>query len=121
MKISNFYPYTRCQASPFLYGSQTPLLLPPLPLSAHNKLSAHSNNFYTSTFADQVMVGPLTVKEAKPLPPDLEEFVSSSGGNGFIVVSFGSNVGTLSQATVDTLAEAFGKLKQQVVWKLQGN
>lgn len=122
MKISNFYPYTRCQASPFLYGSQTPLLLPPLPLSAHNKLSAHSNNFYTSsTFADQVMVGPLTVKEAKPLPPDLEEFVSSSGGNGFIIVSFGSNVGTLSQATVDTLAEAFGKLKQQVVWKLQGN
>ena len=69
------------------------------------------------------MVGPLTVKEAKPLPPDLEEFVSSSGGNGFIVVSFGSkfDVGTLSQATVDTLAEAFGKLKQQVVWKLQGN
>lgn len=67
------------------------------------------------------MVGPLTVREAKPLPPDLEEFVSSSGGNGFIIVSFGSNVGTLSQATVDTLAEAFGKLKQQVVWKLQGN
>ena len=33
------------------------------------------------------MVGPLNVKDAKPLPPDLEEFVSNSGGHGFIIVS----------------------------------
>ena len=68
------------------------------------------------------MVGPLNVKEARPLPPDLEEFVSNSGGHGFIIVSFGSNVASiLPKPVVDMLATAFGKLKQQVVWRLEGN
>ena len=68
------------------------------------------------------MVGPLSVKDTKPLPPDLEEFVSNSGGHGFIIVSFGSNVASLlPQKLVDMLATAFGKLKQRVVWKLEGN
>ena len=60
------------------------------------------------------MVGPLNVKEGTPLPPDLEEFVSNSGGHGFIIVSFnGSNVASvLPREKVDMLAEAFGKLKQ---------
>ena len=34
------------------------------------------------------MVGPPNVKDPKPLPPDLEEFVSNSGGHGFIIISF---------------------------------
>ena len=38
------------------------------------------------------MVGPITVKKPKPLPPDFEEFIRDSGGHGFIVVSFGSYV-----------------------------
>ena len=68
------------------------------------------------------MVGPLNVKaSAKPLPPDLEEFVSNSGGHGFIIVSFGSNVAALSKEKIDMLATAFGKLKQRVVWRLKGN
>ena len=68
------------------------------------------------------MVGPLNVIDAKPLPPDLEEFVSNSGGHGFIIVSFGSNVASiLPQQAVDMLATAFGKLKQRVVWRLKGN
>ena len=68
------------------------------------------------------MVGPLNVKDAKPLPPDLEEFVSNSGGHGFIIVSFGSNVASiLPKPVVDMLATAFGKLKQRVVWRLEGN
>jgi len=68
------------------------------------------------------MVGPLTVRDAKPLPPDLEEFVSNSGGHGFIIVSFGSNLASLlPQNEVDMLATAFGKLKQRVVWRLKGN
>ncbi|KAJ7389217.1 UDP-glucuronosyltransferase 1-1 [Desmophyllum pertusum] len=44
-----------------------------------------------------VMVGPLNVKEAAPLPPDLEEFVSNSGGHGFIIVAFGSNMASVFQ------------------------
>ena len=67
------------------------------------------------------MVGPLNVKEGKPLPPDLEEFVNDSGGDGFIIVSFGSNLASiLPRTVVDMLATAFGKLKQRVVWRLKG-
>jgi len=69
-----------------------------------------------------VMVGPPHVKDPKPLPPDLEEFVSNSGGHGFIIVSFGSNVASnLEKQVVDMLATAFGKLKQRVVWRIKGN
>ena len=69
-----------------------------------------------------VMVGPPNAKEPKPLPPDLEEFVSNSGGHGFIIVSFGSNVAeNLPKPVVDMLATSFGKLKQRVVWRLKGN
>ena len=68
-----------------------------------------------------VMVGPPNVKDPKPLPPDLEEFVSNSGGHGFIIVSFGSNVASnLEKPVVDMLASALGKLKQRVVWRLKG-
>ena len=67
------------------------------------------------------MVGPLNVKEAGPLPPDLEEFVSNSGGHGFILVAFGSNMASiLPRKLIDMLATAFGKLKQRVVWRLKG-
>ena len=67
------------------------------------------------------MVGPLNVRDAKLLPPNLEEFVSNSGGHGFIIVSFGSNVASLlPQKEVDMLATAFGQLKQRVVWRLKG-
>ena len=68
-----------------------------------------------------VMVGPLSVRDGRPLPPELEKFVSNSGGHGFIIVSFGSNVASiLSRKAVDMLAAAFGKLKQKVVWRLKG-
>ena len=67
------------------------------------------------------MVGALNVKTAKPLPPELEKFVSASGEHGFIIVSFGTNVASLPKAEVDMLAEAFGKLKQRVVWRVKGN
>ena len=68
------------------------------------------------------MVGPLNVRDTiKPLPRDLEELVSNSGGHGFIIVSFGSQVASLpSREKVDMLATAFGKLKQLVVWRLKG-
>ena len=67
------------------------------------------------------MVGALNVKTAKPLPSELEKFVSASGERGFIIVSFGTNVASLPKAEVDMLAEAFGKLKQRVVWRVKGN
>ena len=65
------------------------------------------------------MVGQLNFKEGKPLSPELEEFVTGPD-HGFILVSFGSNVASLAKEKVDKLAEAFGKLKQRVVWRLKG-
>lgn len=67
------------------------------------------------------MVGPLNVKDSKPLPPNLEEFISGSGEHGFIIVSFGSNVASLlPRNEVDMLATAFGELNQRVLWRLKG-
>lgn len=69
----------------------------------------------------QIMIGPLNVKDAQPLPSDLEEFISKSGDNGFIICSFGSMVASsLQREKVDMLAAAFGKLKQRVVWRIKG-
>ena len=65
------------------------------------------------------MVGPLNAKEPMPLSHEFESFVSNSA-HGFIIVSFGSNVGALSKEKVDMLAAAFGKLRQKVVWRLKG-
>ena len=62
------------------------------------------------------MVGPITVQpKPSPLPPDLIDFINSAGGNGFIIVSFGSYVQTIiSKEKIDIMASAFGKLKQNV-------
>lgn len=67
------------------------------------------------------MVGPITIQTPGQLPPDFEEFVSSSGGHGFIMASFGSYVETvLHKDKLNMLAIAFGKLKQRVLWRLKG-
>ncbi|KAL9957741.1 hypothetical protein ACROYT_G034677 [Oculina patagonica] len=70
----------------------------------------------------QVMVGPITAKaETSPLPPDLEDFINSAGGDGFVIASFGSYVQTvIPKEKIDVLATGFGKLKQKVLWKLNG-
>jgi len=69
------------------------------------------------------MVGPITVQpKVNPLPPDLVDFINSAGGNGFIIVSFGSYVQTVvPKEKIDIMASAFGKLRQNVLWKLKGN
>ncbi|XP_031558876.1 2-hydroxyacylsphingosine 1-beta-galactosyltransferase-like [Actinia tenebrosa] len=67
------------------------------------------------------LIGPLNIQPVKPLPPDLQQLIDSSGDDGFIIVSFGSNVASvLDKDKVDIMAEAFGRLKQKVVWRLQG-
>ena len=49
-------------------------------------------------------------------------FIKDSGGQGFIIASFGSYAKmTISNRTIDVLAAAFGKLKQKIIWKHKGN
>lgn len=56
----------------------------------------------------QILVGPITVKKPKPLPAELESYVSS-GTDGFIIVSFGSYMETLtSKDKIDVMAAAKG-------------
>lgn len=69
-----------------------------------------------------IMVGPITVQKSGKLPTDFQEFVSDSGGHGFIMASFGSYVeSVLHKDKINMLATAFGKLKQKVLWRLKGN
>ena len=63
------------------------------------------------------MVGAISAKgDLNTLPPELKDFINSAGGHGFIIASFGSYV----QEKIDVLAEGFGKVKQNVIWKLKG-
>ena len=68
------------------------------------------------------MVGAISAKgDPNTLPPELKDFINSTGGHGFIIASFGSYVQTIiAKEKIDVLAEAFGKVKQQVMWKLKG-
>ena len=67
------------------------------------------------------MVGPIAVQKSWKFPPDFQEFVSNSGGEGFIMASFGSYVESIFQEDkINMLATVFGKLKQKVLWRLKG-
>ena len=91
------------------------------PYESRNILIIHQCNTIPDfkLFVGNIMVGQLNVKNPRPLSPELEEFVNKSI-HGFIVVSFGTNVAFLAKKKVDLLAAAFGKLQQNVVWKLKG-
>lgn len=59
-------------------------------------------------------------RPAKPLPSDLETFMSSSGGEGVVVVAFGSMLSVLPIATLEMLTRVLGGMKQRVFWKIKG-
>ncbi|CAG7734362.1 unnamed protein product [Allacma fusca] len=71
---------------------------------------------------DVIEIGGGHCKPGKPLPKDLEEFVSK-GDNGFIFFSLGSIVKPheLSDEVRNAFLNAFGKLKYQVIWKWNGD
>ena len=66
------------------------------------------------------MVGPLLPKPAAALPEDFDRFMASSGEAGVVLVSFGSMMSSPPEEVVETLAKAFGRLKQKVIWKIDG-
>jgi len=67
------------------------------------------------------MIGPINIQPVKALPTDIQQFVDSSGDDGVIIVSFGSNIASmLTKTKVDIMAEGFGRLKQKVIWRLKG-
>lgn len=73
-------------------------------------------DFARPTMANEVYIGGLSTRPARPLSPDLEEFVSGAV-NGFIVVSFGSSGILDDEHSFEVLAKAFAVLEQKIVWK----
>ena len=64
-------------------------------------------------------MGPFLPSPAKPLPNELDQFMQEAGGEGVILVSFGTIVGDLDEKLLQMMAEAFSKLPQRIIWKLK--
>ncbi|KAK5643370.1 hypothetical protein RI129_007215 [Pyrocoelia pectoralis] len=62
-------------------------------------------------------------KQPKPLPTDLEEFISGSGDAGFIYVSMGSSVkaANMPEYLRRLFLRVFQQLPQRVLWKWEAN
>lgn len=67
-----------------------------------------------------VYVGGAHIKKPKPLPADLQKFLDDSK-NGVVLFSLGSLIKSaeMSQEKLDMFLNAFGKLKQNVIWKFE--
>ena len=64
-----------------------------------------------------VFIGGILNQTPKPLPPKLDEFVSGSGKDGFIVISFGTLLNNYGMEKAAMFARVFGRLPQRVVWR----
>ncbi|XP_024913180.1 UDP-glucuronosyltransferase 2C1-like isoform X2 [Cynoglossus semilaevis] len=76
--------------------------------------------FPRPTMPNIIYIGGFQCKPSKPLPPDLEEFVQSSGEHGFILMSLGTLVRGLPVEITSEIAAAFAQIPQKVIWKHVG-
>ncbi|XP_047099395.1 UDP-glucuronosyltransferase 2C1-like [Schistocerca piceifrons] len=97
--------------------------VPPISWLARNTSFVLQNALSPTTlprayFPDVAEVGCLHCRPAKPLPQDLEEFVSGSP-SGFVLVSMGSGVRAANMPAElhRLLMTAFGSLPYRVLWK----
>ncbi|XP_067839517.1 UDP-glucuronosyltransferase 2A2-like [Heptranchias perlo] len=67
-----------------------------------------------------IFVGGLHCRPANPLPPEMEEFVQSSGEHGIVVFSLGATVKNLTAEKANLIAEALGQIPQKVLWRYTG-
>lgn len=69
----------------------------------------------------QIEVGAIHCRPAKPLPKDLESFVSGAGPEGVIYFSLGTTaLGTTMPVVYRNMfLEAFKRMKQRVIWKFE--
>lgn len=84
--------------------------------------NSHPSFNYPRTLPPQVIeVGGLHCQPAKPLPDDLEKFVSSSEA-GFILFGIGSalKMEDMPEDMILAFIKAFSRLPQRVVWQWKG-
>ncbi|OXA55872.1 UDP-glucuronosyltransferase 2C1 [Folsomia candida] len=82
--------------------------------------NAHFTLTYPRPQMPQVIdVAGMHCQPGKPLPKDLQDFVESSGNDGFIYFSMGSHVkgSTMPKHILQSFVTAFSKIKQKVLWK----
>ena len=61
------------------------------------------------------------MKTPSSLPRDLEQFIIGAGDKGIILFSLGTlGDEVLQKHQVEMLAEAFGRLEQRIIWRLNG-
>ncbi|XP_033858354.1 UDP-glucuronosyltransferase 2A1-like isoform X2 [Acipenser ruthenus] len=77
--------------------------------------------FPRPTMPNIVYMGGFQCQPATSLPPELEEFVESSGEHGIIIMSLGTLVNGLPTELTDKIATAFAQLPQKVIWRHIGN
>lgn len=84
--------------------------------------NSHPSFTYPRSLPPQVIeVGGLHCRPAKPLPQDLEKFVSSSK-DGFILFAVGSalKMDDMPEETVQAFIKVFASLPQHVIWQWKG-
>ncbi|XP_017159435.1 UDP-glucuronosyltransferase 2C1-like isoform X2 [Poecilia reticulata] len=72
------------------------------------------------TMPNVVYMGGFNCKPPEPLPDHMEEFVQSSGEHGVIIMSISTFVDELPEDLADSIAAAFAKLPQKVIWSFRG-
>ncbi|XP_029971816.1 UDP-glucuronosyltransferase 1-1-like [Salarias fasciatus] len=65
-----------------------------------------------------ITVGGINCHVLKPLPDELESWVS--GEHGFVVFTLGSMLSELPQQTTSVFVEAFRQIPQKVIWRYTG-
>ena len=96
--------------------------------SMQDRLQLVLSNSHSTTHDPQpllenvVHVGGMHIKQTKPLPSDLKDFLDKSP-EGVILVSFGSgiNPSSMREERRLELINAFKQLKQRIIWKWDGN
>ncbi|KAK8399519.1 hypothetical protein O3P69_003537 [Scylla paramamosain] len=101
--------------------------LPPLLDIERNQSLALMNSHFSITtpmplLPSQVEVGAMHCRPAKPLPQDLEAWITGAGSAGVVYFSLGSIASGKSMPSQyrQVFLEAFRRLPQRVLWKYEG-
>ncbi|XP_051964217.1 UDP-glucuronosyltransferase 2A1-like [Xyrauchen texanus] len=76
--------------------------------------------FPRPTMPNVVYIGGFQCKPSKPLPAELATFVESAGEYGVVIMSLGTLLGSLVPDISETVASAFARLPQKVIWRHVG-
>ncbi|MBN3286148.1 UD2A2 glucuronosyltransferase, partial [Polyodon spathula] len=76
--------------------------------------------FPRPTMPNVIYIGGFQCQPSKPLTPELEEFMESSGKHGVIVMSLGTLVESLPREVTAKIALAFAQLPQKIIWRYIG-